>query len=432
MAYDKYEGLVHGNVSFDDVGEALGIASRDESTLCSSNAINPMAKYKPVRFAKINDLTEVNRKNRFYGFCDENGYANSYSFNSGNADGGPTWTYYGVRAGTDWARITDFDGYFHYACAPFAFEVSGALEDGVGFQMFVDSMAGTHYSQKGYTDRWGGDYNLTIDDLFGQATSVNKNATLNSYVAFVIHDIDNGDHILVVTSVKLGDISSTVPTIILYAQQMTINGVTYPGVPMLNDNTRSGHTFRFVACLTNSGPQNPTAYGYEIRTGDLSNVYVYSLAMKEGIDKIDMVLTSTHSIMGLECSLYGSGLVLTYVSEDSTFYKYELTGSLYGEFVTPSGHWSADYVGAMITVSSEYGYVGEDPVIHNVTRDCAVDIPNNNTTYNLLLWQISGVYVYIFKGVPVNEHTAKISGFTDRLSEKVYFDNVLTVRVATS
>lgn len=425
MAYSNYR--ITGAVGISDIRNALGVSSGDIATLCSSQSINPMAKYKPVRHSSHGILTQAQRASTRYGF------GSSFPTYTGrDIDPSNTWTYLRVRPRTDYSRYTDFDGYYHLACVPFAFNVSGALQDGIGIQLFANSSASDYYSDQGMTERWDVDGNLSLSELFANSS----NASLNSYIAVCIHDMTKGDGIVVLTNKKIGDVGSTVPVIVLYAQEQTVGGVTYPSVAMLNDTTRSGNTFRFIIGLMNSAPSNPTTTAYQIFTDTTSptasQLVLFSLAIKEGIDRKDLPMLSTHTIMGLDCSLSSSGMTLTYVGQvtkyGNTMLQYNLSGTISGTFITPRGHWSPEdgTVGVQITIGSDYGYVGDN---YNMTYVTSAYVEMANTTYTQTLYTVSNVPVYIYQQVPTSERSAKVSAYAYKSYEKVYFDNTLTIRV---
>lgn len=423
MAYTNYK--ITAPVGISDIRKALGVGFGDIATLCSSQSVNPMAKYKPVRYNTYKDITPSERASTRYGF------GSSFpTFTGGDDSPSNTWTYLRVRPHTDYSRYNDFDRYYHLACVPFAFNVSGALQDGVGLQLFVNSSASDYYSDQGMMTRWDEDGNLLLSDLFANSS----NASLNSYIAVCIHDLAKGDSIVVLTNRKIGDIGTTVPVIVLYAEQQTVGGVTYPSIAMLNDATRSGNTFRFIIGLMNRAPSNPTTTAYQIFTDTTSptasQLVLFSLAIKEGIDRRDMTMLSTHSIMGLNCSLFSSGMSLTYVGQvtkyGNTMLQYSLSGTIGGTFVTPRGHWSPEdgTVGVQITIGSDYGYVGDN---YNVTYITSAYVEMAGTTYTQTLYTVSNVPVYIYPQVPASERSAKVSAYAYKSYEKVYFDNSIKI-----
>lgn len=125
-------GVITAPVNTDDVRLTIGHNSDDVATLCSSSQIKKWAKWKPVRYNKIGELTEAERKSVAFGLAF--GYiaqSTSAAVNLlANLQTGlpsiPAWTYAPPRPGTDWCRLTDFlnsnspsnPGYNHNAKPP--------------------------------------------------------------------------------------------------------------------------------------------------------------------------------------------------------------------------------------------------------------------------------------------------------------------------
>lgn len=419
MAYDKDLGIVSAPVGIADVQHALGSARSDLATLCSSQYINPMAKYKPVRYNKIDALTDAERLSTRYGM---GATVPSYAANNANPSN-IVWTYEKVRVNTDWSRLTDFNGYFHRACVPFAFEVSGALQDGVGFQLYVNSSAGNYYQEhEGSSNRWDESLNLSLAELLAGAT----NAAANGYIGFIIFDLTEGDNVVVVTNKKLIELPSTVYTIVLYGEQRQAGGMTYPAVSMLNEPMRAGHTFRFVCAIFNSGATGQDAYAIKP-----NNMDVYSLAIREGVDRRDLQLYSNYTIMGLTFTLSLYTGVMTKLGTKTidgiTYFEYKLQINVRGTFITPSAHWAVNEVGIMLTVRSDYGYVGSVSD-RQVEINTAVSLPNAGDSYTYTLTSQNDIRVYIYQQVPQSERSVVISGYAYRTFEKVSAENTLKIR----
>lgn len=102
-------------ISTDDVSTVLQVASHDVATLCSSTKINPASKCKPIRFDKVGSLTDAERMGNgsdglYYGVRVKQEGTGLY-----NIDSSSMYEYVRVRAGVDWARLDDFEGYVHTA-----------------------------------------------------------------------------------------------------------------------------------------------------------------------------------------------------------------------------------------------------------------------------------------------------------------------------
>ena len=409
-----------------DVQRALGVASGDWGTLCSHVNINPMAKYKPVRYNKRARLTLAEITTTRFGFA-----AVTPIFSGGDTNPSNTWEYQRVRglSYNEAYRISDFIGYFPRACVPFAFGVSGALNDGLGIYFYINNMASTYYNDQGANVMWDNDYGLSITELFAYSS----NASDNSYLTICIHDLTKGDSIVVVTNRKLRDIGSSVDTIILYPTQRTISGVTYPAVNMLNDTTRNGDQFRIIVGLMNSNtdPTSPYQVFTDETTPAPSQMNIYSLAIAKGIDRKDLILSSHYTITNLECYFDAntSTITTTYVGEvqknGMTMIKYLVSARLVGVFVTPSDHWSPENGDVAVKlVMSANGIVGDDPVQGSVQGGTSVNIPlAGHTYYKDPLYQFTDVPVYFYQGTGSPE--IYINGFSTEIYESVPFDNTL-------
>lgn len=438
MSYS--DGKIIAPVGVHDVQSALGTAANDVATLCAHNSINPMAKYKPVRYNKIGELTETERISTRYGF----GSQAVPTFTGGDSNPSITWVYYHVRVGTDWARLTDFDGYYPRACVPFVFTVSGALRDGLGFTTFINQGAADIMSGDDSFGTWGGDYNMSIQDMF-PANSVNSNAATSSYVAFCLHDLNNGDHCVVVTGTTLATLmQTTVPTIVIRPEETTLAGVTYPAVPMINDASRSGHLFRIIIGLIGaSSAPSSSSVAYNVYTSTTSPTVnaltLYSMAFREGCDRTEITLSDTHSILGLSLMIQNTALALTHQGEvtkyGTTCQKYKLSGTVQGTITTPTGHWSPDYPRVILNIIGSVsggGYIemeeaNGNPVSEIVT---SIDISEGNHTYNMTLcnfasgWWYYNVYLY----APHKEVAhLKIVAYVSNNNEKVPASNSITI-----
>jgi len=418
--------LIKAPVNQYDVQQALATTKYSWSELCTHVNINPMAKYKPVRYDKIPDISDAEFALARYGFSRV-----TPTFTGGNSNPSCTWEYEKPRGGSysEPFRITDFDGYFPRACAPFAFGVSGALQDGLGLYFYINNTAATYYSDQGMNVLWDSDYGLSVSALFAYSS----NASTNSYIAICIHDLTKGDSIVVETNRRLCDLSTSVDTIILYPTARTISGVSYPAVDMLNDSTRSGHEFRVIVGLMNSNT-NPNV-PYQVFTGSTSptpsQITLYSLAFVDGIDRKDLVLTAHYSIVKLKCyfDTSTSTITTTYVGQvqrnGMTMLKYLMSARLVGVFITPSDHWSPEQgdVGVKL-IASANGIVGDDAVQGNVQGGTSVNIPiAGHTYYSDPLYQFTDVPVYFYQGTGTKE--IYINGFSTEIFESVPFENTL-------
>lgn len=411
-------GKITGPVNFTDVNATLGTSHTDEHALCTDALINKCAKCKPVRYGTQQVITAAQRQSTRYGFG-----PTVPSFYGGTQNPSVTWEYLKPRVDTEYARIADFDGYFHRAYAPFYFDISGSLGNIFGLYMTKDNTAIQMHRDAGIGCEWDADGSMSLADCLTNST----NASGDSYVALAIHDITQGDSVVVVINLKAKNISTSVSIIQLYPTQQTISGVTYPAISMLNDTTRNGHTFRFIVGLTNYEPSNP----YQVFTTP-NMVTMYSLAIVDGVDRREKVIGNSTSITGLKSTISKTSGSLVYVDQvtkyGQTMLRYRLNGVFAGQFITPSVNWSPQggrvYVNINFTAN---GYVGDD---YSLVVNTSVQIPNAGTTYNIAnLCTITDVYVYFFNGVPVSERKVFVSATAKSSSENVPFENTLTITV---
>lgn len=105
-------GKITAPVSIEDVRTVLGVSSYDLGTLCKSEKINMWAKYKPVRYNKMAEITENERAATNYGlqfgivYTGEGLVNEAKKTNSG-------WAYLPPRGGSynEPYRLSDFDKY---------------------------------------------------------------------------------------------------------------------------------------------------------------------------------------------------------------------------------------------------------------------------------------------------------------------------------
>ena len=150
------------------VANTLGLSSRDVGTLCSSDRINPFARYKPVAYPSV----APDRDGTWYRAADGScGVAIGHAFAGQPSqaydviiqqykDG--AWTYVPPKGGAEEPfRLADFDGYDHNA-VPFFYS-----EKGQGYEYTVDlSVTNTLTIQGRYnTSASLSGSSLTIEDF---------------------------------------------------------------------------------------------------------------------------------------------------------------------------------------------------------------------------------------------------------------------------
>lgn len=407
-------GIITAPVSFGDVNAVLGTSHTDLHALCEDNNINRFAKYKPVRSSVKGIMTDADFIAAGYGLS----APAAFYANTQNPDA--TWSYLKPRVNVDWARLPDYDfnGYAHNCVCPFGFEVSGELGSIVGIVLYTNSGANI-ITPSGRS--WQGDRNLSVADI------LTANGFGDYYLGFCIHDLTDqaSAYVAIVTNKKLSAITNSVEVFLLYSEQKSEWGLTYPAIPLIADKLRNGHTYRYITCLFSSGPDS--GYAYQI------NPYtplVYPLAFEAGIDRHDIEMHKASYIAGLQATLSISNVTWTYVGTtvvgSSTMDEYTLSCTIKGTFVTPS-NWAVQHsVGVDVTINNPYGYAGSG----TYQETGYVSIPNSSTTYsNVQILNISGLSVKWFSGVPANVRSVIVSAAATYSGESVPFDNTVEIKL---
>lgn len=405
-------GIITAPVSFGDVNATLGTSHTDLHSLCQDGNINRFSKNKSVRFNNPAVLAAADFIAAGYGLS----APAAFYANTQNPDA--TWQYLKPRTNTDWARLSDFNNYAHNCVCPFGFEVSGELGSIVGIVLYTNSGANI-ITPSGRS--WQGDRNLSVADI------LTANGFGDYYLGFCIHDLTDqaSAYVAIVTNKKLSEITNSVEVFLLYSEQKSEWGLTYPAIPLIADKLRNGHTYRYITCLFSSGPDS--GYAYQI------NPYtplVYPLAFEAGIDRHDLEMHKASYIAGLQATLSVSNVTWTYVGTSvvgsSTMDEYTLSCTIKGTFVTPS-NWNVQHsVGVDVTINNPYGYAG-----NNTYQETGyVSIPNSSTTYsNVQILNISGLSVKWFSGVPANVRSVIVSAAATYSGENVPFNNTVEIKL---
>lgn len=401
-------------------------------TVANRVDINPMSKYKPVRFNKIRPLSESEFSSIRYGLRPK-GTGGAYAtFSSSLINPNVAWIYDKPRGGAynEPYRITDFYHYFHRASPPFLFEVSGQLGSSVGVTFYRDALAADIYNQgQDAAGSWSPDYNISMADLFnGYQTPSNS-----SYLCVCVHDVTDNTYLgVVVFNKTVGSIESSATPLIMFAEQTIQSGVTYPAVPFINDLTKSGHTFRFIAGLRNSysGGTAP----YEVYNGG-SGIDIYPLAFKQGIDRKDVVLYSNITIQGLQCWFDNpaQNISATYLGTATyagrTMDKYLVTGNLYGIFITPNNWNTYEVPGVTVKmVLRTQGYVGDNDLY---SVGMPVSLPDAGKFYEkqIVEFGASAKAIYLYIEPSADTRTIEFVGISEYAYEQVDFQSTFVVKI---
>ena len=205
MGYDKTTKLITKPIDTTDIAAALGMTSGDVGTLCTSEEINIMAKYKPIKFAKWSELTERDiisahdpADNIFFGIKvtgTTNGVFDPTIAEFHNA----RFTYIRPEGGAASPyRMTDFNNYKHDAKPnPNAsFDIDG--RDGgllVGYVNDKDDQYGSLMGiEVGYdvTNIYGVDFTAMYSDGDGETGESQQNNLKRSYPCILVTDETTG------------------------------------------------------------------------------------------------------------------------------------------------------------------------------------------------------------------------------------------------
>ena len=397
-------GVLAGTSVGDEVPDNQGGAKWRVS---SRIEINPMAKYKPVRYNKLQALTDTDFFNAHYGFGDQR-----VTFNANDKTKDVTWTYYKPRGGSynEPYRDTDFNNYDKKAAPPFGFDVSGELgypsatgeeSGGVGIYFYINNTAPTQ-AQSGL--HWREDTCLSINDLLGPYT------LQNAHLGFAIHDLDKGDCATIVTKILPIKLTSSVEYIVLnkYGQDL---------ISILDDRTRDGHRYMFVAFVVQNGPSGNKDYEAIPNSMD-----VYSMAFAKGIDRQTVELHYLDSIGRLTARLTNvTNVVWTRGTETENWIEYKFSCYVYGSFTTPSsGQWAVTSCGVQVRIYNPNGYVNGS----EATYGTEVDVSQYNHTYNnVLLCQVVEASVKWPTQMPASERKVEISAKATYIFETKDFEN---------
>lgn len=436
------------------VGDTVAASDGEGNwTIVSRIDINPMAKYKPVRKSKLTPLTYDDFASVRFGVRPGAGDTSAVqSFMSNAINPQVTWIYDKPRGSqvtpNEPYRITDFENYLHKATPPFGFTVSGELggdtasgeaSGSVGVTVSVDALAYEVYYSGENTHGWQSEYNLSVLDLFSGIQTPGSTAK----ICVCVHRLDNGvwKHVgVVVSKMTLGDnpgssvnpwTSYAVRTINMFAHRTVISGRIYPEIKFL-DGSHSGKTYRFIVglCGSNNGPDinSSTEYNVYEEADGYAHFDVYSLALREGIDRKDIVLYKYGTIQRLSCRFVNSPTVPTlnylYTDRNNRYDYYSVEGSLYGLFTTPSqGAWAAYSINVKLTFATQ----GTTNPVQIVSR--AIDIQAYATTSleNIVQLGQSATSLILTIEHAADTRTLEFTGVASYALESVPFENNLTV-----
>ena len=116
MAYDSSSKMITSPVAIYDTQRALGNSANDVGSLCLATNINIWARYKPIRYASVMQLTAAQWTAQRHGVYRS---TNLPLFDNNNRLNHDVWTYDRPTGGdASPYRLTDFNRYYHVAPCP--------------------------------------------------------------------------------------------------------------------------------------------------------------------------------------------------------------------------------------------------------------------------------------------------------------------------
>lgn len=133
MGYNTTTGVISAPVSIADVQQALGVASNDLATLCSSSNVRMWSKSKPMNINKLFGITESDKEKINYGISNAP-WVNTYGACK-DYIGQSASSYYvysrPLGGSTSPYRLEDFIGYDSTATAPIYASDKTSLSQGI-------------------------------------------------------------------------------------------------------------------------------------------------------------------------------------------------------------------------------------------------------------------------------------------------------------
>lgn len=277
MAYSGTTGKIKKDqaIGIGDVQRALSSGITDLYTLCQHPSINIWAKYKPVRSiypdwsgAKFGewsaDWQAVRAKCPHY----EPEWWRGQDFDCGIelkaytslstmvSEWKGTWNYKKIRLGTDYARLTDFNGYYRHAKNPFTIESNNGLYMDTG-QWIEQPNVRCYLPDGGTIDA----DTLSLADI---NASVALNGSANNSTTYALSKLyfgivwKNGTTWYIVTSAATFDVNDTTDGNYGKTQRYIVNFSSSSGTIMLPANT----DVPMYPVLCNTKCANPVSSGF--------------------------------------------------------------------------------------------------------------------------------------------------------------------------
>lgn len=343
-----YNGEIENAVGWGDISHASGyggppyiMGNMVDPTQNPYAIINPMARYKPIRFNTWGILTDQNRADARHGFSTSN-----IPYWTPTASGCPknNWVYLRPRGASynEPYRALDFlsapgstVGYNARIAAPIAAVSGGSPQVGQDYGFWIPFNGNASNEQAGKV--WNQYEGLSLQDLLESASDF-----YNYHITVLLYDNNNNTWNIVTYKTTLAQAiqsnsSGFVP--MLYNTAGTESGVYHPAVPFLAESSHNDHDITFVIGLR---PEGPSSDLYSISTQSLD---IYSLGFVDGCDRFTVKFGSAISIMGLDGSIVNNSthpIALSNPTEitvgQTVWVRYAISNSIWGSFSTP-GSW---------------------------------------------------------------------------------------------
>lgn len=368
---------------------------------------NPVSKYHPVRFNKVQPITEAERKSVRYGFG--GGSLPTWYFSASD----PTkmknnWVMGLPRGGNEVYRITDFEhesdpsiGYNEAMGAPFCVEAVGApdLNQNYGFVLWRNSYAANKLQKS-----WNATEGITLDEILYAG---NYGSYHFCVLLYDETDPSLGTPCLLVFNKTPNDFGQS--DVLVFQINYAYSEAGRPPVPFLTEQAHTGHRVAFVVGLTTAQPA--TGHEYDVITGASLTQNVFSLGIVDGCDRFSVEFGNSRTILGLEgqpLNTQAHPLRLVNPTTIGSNVRYQITDAVWAQFVTPQNWLHTDWInisvvfdcgttGMIIGDASAPGSTG----IHTITTSVQLLTASATELRELIAASAIGVYFWTWTSVPL-------------------------------
>lgn len=371
---------------------------------------NPTSKYHPVRFNKVQPITEAERKSVRYGFG--GGSLPTWYFSASD----PTkmknnWVMGLPRGGNEVYRITDFEhesdssiGYNEAMGAPFCVEPiqTPQLNSNYGFILWKDA-----YAANKLLKSWNATEGISLTEI------LDAGHYDEYHFCVLLYDEDNpslGTPCLLILKWTPADLTSSGLTVVINFNNAD---ASRPAVPFLTEQSHSGHKVAFVVGLTPSQPA--VGHDYDVVTDVSITRDVYSLGIVDGCDRFSVEFDNSQTILGLEGQPLNTQehplrLVNPYYPPSPLDYmvRYQITDAVWAQFITPQNwqpHWIDISVvfdpGTNAMVIGDASGPGTAGATHTITTSIHLQSAGVTTAQQLVAQSAIGVYFWAWASAPL-------------------------------